>query len=109
MFQPPRCPHRACPRHRDPRPGFFRKHGSYLADCRPRPIPRFRCKTCRRTFSRQTFRTDYRDHRPQLNRRLSLLLSSGVGLRQSARVLGLSRRCTELKARKIGRHLDDGP
>jgi hypothetical protein len=33
------------------------------------------------------------------------LLASGVGLRQSARVLGLSRRCTELKFRKIARHL----
>ncbi len=31
--------------------------------------------------------------------------ASGIGLRQSSRILGLSRRCTELKARKIGRHL----
>jgi hypothetical protein len=48
---------------------------------------------------------DYRDHRPHLNTGLFLLLASGMGLRQSARVLGLSDRCTELKARKIGRHL----
>jgi hypothetical protein len=33
------------------------------------------------------------------------LLASGLGLRQSARVLELSRRCTEIKARKISRHL----
>lgn len=105
MFQPPRCPHRHCPEHRRPRPGFFRRHGHYRALCRPRPIPRFRCRTCRRTFSRQTFRMDYRDHRPGLNARLFELLASGLGLRQSARVLGLTRRCTELKARKIGRHL----
>jgi transposase-like protein len=105
MFQPPRCPWRACPRHAAPLPRFYRVHGSYVAKCRPRPIPRFRCKTCGRTFSRQTFRMDYGDHRPDLNAELFLSLACGVGLRQSSRTLGLSRRCTELKARKIGRHL----
>lgn len=105
MFQPPRCPRRACPRHRDPRPGFFHRHGFYAARCRPRLVPRYRCTTCGGTFSRQTFRMDYRDHRPQLNPTLFLLMTSGVGLRQSSRVLGLSLRCTELKARKIARHL----
>jgi hypothetical protein len=67
-------------------------------------VPRFRCRTCRRTFSRQTFRVDYRDHKAHLNAPLFELLASGVGLRQSARTLRLSRRCTELKARKLGRH-----
>jgi transposase-like protein len=105
MFQPPRCPNRRCRAHRAPTPGFCASHGSYAAKCRPRPIPRFRCKHCGRTFSRQTFRADYRDHRPSLNAHLYLLLASGVGLRQSSRNLGLSRRCTELKARKLGRHL----
>ena len=62
------------------------------------------CRSCGRYFSRQTFRVDYRDHRPHLNARLFELLASGVGLRQSARLLGLSRRCAELKARKLGRH-----
>jgi len=105
MFQPPRCPYRRCHQHRHPAPGFFRRHGTYIARCRPRPVPRFRCSSCRRTFSRQTFRMDFHDHRPDLNARLFLELASGVGLRQSARKLGLTRRCTELKARKIGRHL----
>jgi transposase-like protein len=105
MFQPPHCPNRRCPQHDTPEPAFYRHHGHYSVRCRPQPVPRFRCKSCRRTFSRQTFRMDYRDHRPQLNPRLFLLLASGLGLRQSARVLQLSHRCTELKARKIGRHL----
>jgi len=48
---------------------------------------------------------DYRDHRPDLNPKLFELLASGVGLRQSSRLLGLSRRCLELKSRKIARHL----
>ncbi len=48
---------------------------------------------------------DYHDHKPHLNTRLLALLYSGVGLRQSARVLNLSNSCLQLKARKIGRHL----
>jgi len=105
MFQPPRCPYRGCPQHLDPRPGTFHAHGHYSALCRPHPIPRFRCTACRRTFSRQTFRADYHDHRPDLNARLFLSLATGLGLRQSARNLGLSLRCCELKFRKIARHL----
>ena len=69
------------------------------------PVPRFRCSACGRTFSRQTFRADYYDHKPHLNAPLLINLISGVGLRQSSRTLNLTRRCTELKARKIARHL----
>ena len=105
MLEPPFCPYRRCPQHIRPAPRFDSRHGSYPCLCRPRPVPRFRCKSCRRTFSRQTFRMDYCDNRPSLNPRLFELLASGIGLRQSSRILGLSRRCTELKARKIGRHL----
>jgi transposase-like protein len=105
MFQPPRCPHRRCAAHADPPPRFCKRHGSYAVLCRAHRVPRFRCKSCGRTFSRQTFRMDYHDHRPDLNARLFELLASGVGLRQCARNLGLSLRCTELKARKLGRHL----
>ena len=105
MFLPPRCPHRTCSSHRFPPPRFFAHHGRYRPKCRPWSVPRYRCKACRRTFSRQTFRADYRDHRPDLNVPLLRLLSSGVGLRQSARSLHLSLRCTELKFRKLARHL----
>ncbi len=105
MFKPPRCPYRSCGMHLEPHPSAFRPHGHYRARCRPHPIPRFRCGACWRTFSRQTFRADFRDHRPDLNTRLFQSLASGIGLRQSARNLGLSRRCCELKFRKIARHL----
>ena len=94
-----------CPKHRDPTPSFFVRKGSYHARCRAHPVPRFRCRTCGRGFSRQTFRADYRDHRPDLNAKVFLALSTGIGLRQTARNLGLSLRCTELKFRKIARHL----
>ena len=48
---------------------------------------------------------DYRDHRPDTNHQLFVLLTAGVGLRQSSRILALSLSCTQLKSRKIARHL----
>jgi hypothetical protein len=54
-------------------------------------------------FSRQTFRHDYRDRRPDCNEMLFKLLSSGVGLRQAGRVTGLMPTSVQKKMRKIGR------
>ena len=48
---------------------------------------------------------DYGDHRPDLNWPLLQSLASGLGLRQSSRNLRLSLRCTELKFRKLARHV----
>ena len=105
MFTPPVCPNPDCARHREPGAGFFVRKGFYRARCRAYPIARFRCRTCRRWFSHQTFRADYRDHKPHLNAQLFLLLVSGVGIRQSGRVLPLSRHSTHRKFQKIGRQL----
>lgn len=107
MFHPPRCPNASCPYHAEPELHFYRRHGFYKPKCRPHPVPRFRCLGCRRTFSRQTFRGDYRDHRPDLNAKLMELLASGLGLRQISRTLKLSLGCTQQKFRKHARHLMD--
>ena len=105
MFDPPRCPHRHCSQHHRPTPRFFVRKGSYPVKCRSQRVPRYRCLTCGRRFSRQTFRADYRDHKPGLNSRVFLSLATGIGLRQTARNVGLSQRCTEMKFRKTARHL----
>ena len=104
MFTPPRCPHRDCTRHLDPTPEFFVRRGYYYPKCRPHGVPRFRCRTCRRSFSRQTFRVDRYDHKPHLNEWVLKLLCSGIGLRQTARLIGMTARNTEMKFRKLGRH-----
>ena len=103
MFEPPRCPYPACSRHRDPAGRFYCRHGRYEPRCRSAPVPRFRCLGCRRTFSRQTFRHDYRDRRPETNARVFELLTSGVGLRQTGRLVGLGVRSVQRKMRKIAR------
>ena len=91
--------------HRDPQPGFYHRRGSYRPRCRADAIPRFRCKSCGRNFSRQTFRLDYRDRKPHCNAPLFLLLASGVGLRQAARNLGLGVHSVQYKFRKLARSL----
>jgi len=105
MFTPPCCPNRDCRQHTRPSRGFYMRHGTYRAKCRSQSVQRFLCRFCNRTFSRQTFRADYRDHRPDCNALLFSAIASGIGIRQSARILGLSQRSTELKLRKIARHL----
>ncbi len=107
MFQPPRCPNSECPRHLDPQPDFYVRHGYYRPLCRSHPVPRFRCRSCGKGFSRQTFRMDYHDHRPDLNPTVFMLLASGLGLRQTSRIVHMSLECTAMKFRKIARHLRD--
>ena len=104
MFEPPCCPRIHCKAHKNPPEGFFRKKGYYRAKCRAHPIPRFLCKVCGKSFSRQTFRADYYDKRPDLNVPVMQSLCDGVGYRQSARSKGIRRNNLVAKARKIARH-----
>jgi transposase-like protein len=101
-FVPPRCPHVDCVAHGDPPPRFFVSSGSYTTACRPGPVPRFRCRFCKRTFSRQTFRHSYRDRRPECNEPLLKLLVSGVGLRKAGEMLRLDVHSVQKKKLKLG-------
>jgi hypothetical protein len=67
-------------------------------------VQRFLCLECRRTFSTQTFRVDYRLKKPKLN--LSLLgpFISKATHRQAARVLGCSRGTVAHRVRLLGEH-----
>lgn len=100
-FVPPRCPNQGCEQHVRPTAGFYRRAGFYHPLCRAERVQRFRCTSCRRHFSRQTFRHDYRDRRPHDNERLFWLLVSGVGLRQCGRVLGMDPRAVQQKQWKM--------
>ena len=100
-FIPPRCPRPFCAAHRDPSGRWFLRQGSYQPKCRRTPVPRFRCRICGRGFSRQTFRFDYRDHAPGCNVPLLRLLTSGVSLRQSARLLEIDIHAVQRKLQKL--------
>lgn len=103
-FTPPRCPNQECSAHFDPPPKFFWRKGSYRAKCRYHPVKRFQCRICFRGFSRQTFRQDYCDNKPWLNRKLYRDLASGLGLRETGRRIGMTYRNTVLKFRKVAIH-----
>jgi len=86
-----------------PTAGFYRKRGFYRPACRSEPVQRYRCNTCKRTFSRQTFRYDRGDRRPDDNWPLFMLLASGVGLRQCGRVLDINPTSVQRKKQKMAR------
>ena len=102
-FHPRFCPRPDCPsRSSGHRRWCFK--GRFHRACDGRTVQRFLCLECRRTFSTQTFRVDYRLKKPKLN--LSLLgpFISKVTQRQAARVLGCSRRTVAHRLRLLGEH-----
>ena len=104
MFLPLFCPYSSCPHHRRPPATFFLRHGFYHPRCRSSPVPRFRCRHCRRTFSRQSFRADRYHKKPYLNAAFLRLMVSCVGLRQAGRVLEVARRTVEHRFAWMARH-----
>lgn len=107
MFDPPRCPFADCEHHRDPDLNFAVRAGRYFPQCRSHPVQRFRCRGCRRTFSRQTFRADRRQKKPHINAACLRLMVSCVGLRQAAQVLQVARRTIERRFVWLARHASD--
>jgi transposase-like protein len=104
VFDPSRCPYPPCAYHLEPVSRFFVRKGSYHPRCRNRPVPRFRCRACRRTFSRQSFRADYRHKKPHINARFLDLMVRCVGLRQAAQSIGVARRTVEHRFAWLARH-----
>ena len=102
-FTPPRCPNLSCPKHQAADGFRCVRWGYFSARCRQRPEQRYRCVDCRKTFSRQTFRHDYRDRRPDIVGKLFSLLTSGVGFRQSASLLDVDQATAQNKMHKLSR------
>src|SRR5262245_3649302 len=102
-FYPPHCPWPECPDHTTGHRSFQR-NGWYRTLSSPSRIPRFRCKTCWRTCSRQTFSASY-----YLKRRdLPVLIASGLvacsAHRQIARSFHCSKTTVTRQAERLGRH-----
>jgi len=104
MFTPTQCPRIGCVNHARPLPRFFKRHGRYHPKCRTHAVGRFRCRACKGTFSRQTFRADYRQRKPHINATFFHLMVNCVGQRQAASVLGVARRTVERRFVWLGQH-----
>ena len=103
-FRPPFCPRRECPDHRRTQPGYrAHAHGSYTRR-RGAAVPRFRCPTCGRTFSRQTFSPTYYLKRPELLVPVAAGLVAGSAHRQIARLLSCAPSTVTRLSYRAGRH-----
>jgi transposase-like protein len=104
-FCPPHCPRADCPAHHSPRRFRYTRNGSYRRSGDPRrKIPRFRCNTCHRTFSRQSFSVTYYLKRPELVVPVAQGLVAGSAHRQIARSLGCAHTTVTRLSARLGRH-----
>lgn len=105
-FRPPHCPWPECSRHRPSadRPFRFHRHGRFARKCDGRQVPRYRCTSCERTFSQQTFAFSYYLKRPDLSVPIAAGLQACSAHRQLARSLGCSHATVTLRAARLGRH-----
>jgi hypothetical protein len=109
MFRPPFCPYRACDFHRHPpRDRWWRRDGVHHTACFGE-VTRFQCRRCLRTFSTQTFSTDYYAKRQIDYRRLEAFLSSSMSVRSLARAFACSpasilNRCDRLARQELAAH-----
>ncbi len=102
---PPFCPNPACRFHRKDRPRWrFEPDGTYERRTPPHVVQRWRCVTCRRRFSAQTFRTTYWLRRPDLLRPVFYRLLGCSGFRQIAREFGVSPQTVGRMSERLGRH-----
>ena len=100
-FSPDRCPYEDCQARDSGDTAFFHHWGSFTPNCRNQSVPRFRCRKCKRTFSRQTFRHDFRQRLLHIEGPLLRQFVSGTGIRQSARILGVNRKTVARKLKRL--------
>lgn len=105
-FRPPYCPRPSCIRHLRTPTGPFpvRRQGSFTRRCDGRRVPRFRCLTCGRTFSLQTFAATYFLKRPELLAPIAAGLVAGSAHRQLSRSLRCSPSTVTSQSARLGRH-----
>src|SRR2546425_11488548 len=102
---PPHCPNPQCHFHRyDLHLWRFVKDGFFSRRARPRRIQRYRCDTCRRHFSTQTFSLSYWSKRPELLEPLFHHLVACSGYRQIARMYRVSPQTILGLTARLGRH-----
>ena len=104
VFEPPRCPYPACAASAPAAHYAYILRGFYSRKCDGRWVQRYRCLTCKLSFSDQTFRVDYRYRKPHLDGPIFDAFVSKVTHRQSARALHTTRKTVERRLRRYGEH-----
>ena len=104
-WRPPFCPNEKCKHHnRLPEQWHYKLFGTYRRLSDNRKIQRFRCRSCKRTFSTQTFSTTYWQKQPHLDAKVFTMVANGMCNRQIARELGVDPVTANRKIERLGRH-----
>ncbi|MBK6900092.1 MAG: IS1 family transposase [bacterium] len=104
-FVPPHCPNPNCQHHRRLSPGWrFKRIGYYRRQLNPTRIQRFLCLHCRRSFSTQTFATNYWLKRPDILPQLLTKTTGCMANRQIARDLHVAPSTIDRQLGRLGRH-----
>lgn len=104
-WAPPFCPNPQCRFHQHSGgPWPYKKSGSYTRLIAPHRIRRFTCKTCKRSFSTQTFSQTYWQKRPDLDAKIFMKTVGGMANRQIARDLKVSPETINRHLARLGRH-----
>jgi len=119
-YLPPFCPREQCPSHTQV-PFTFQCKGRFSRKVDGRTVQRFKCLVCRKGFSSQTFRVDYRLKKPWLSLAIFQALISKCSVRQAGRNLAckpdtvlhhlglLAEQAREVHKLFLARHKRDGP
>ena len=75
--------------------------GFYRRRCDSKLVQRFRCKSCGKTFSNQTFNHTYRQHKPEINSLIRTTLCSKMSLRRIAKGLKINRKTVVRKFKHL--------
>ena len=104
-WAPPFCPNPKCKHHNNSEDRWpYKKIGFFRRFTAPHRIQRFTCKTCKRSFSSQTFSTTYWQKRPDLDAQIIMKTSGGMANRQIARDLQVSPETINRHIARLGRH-----
>ena len=104
-WAPPHCPNPKCIHHNtSDKPWPYKKIGFYRRHIAPHRIQRFTCKTCKRSFSTQTFSDSYWQKRPDLDRLIFMKAIGCMANRQIARDLKVAPETINRHLARLGRH-----
>ena len=105
-FTPPHCPWAGCRQHPLPTGSAFRwrKDGSYRRKAAPHVVARYRCLSCGKRFSQQSFSCTYYLKRPDLIVPVAWGLLAGSAHRQIARPLRCAPSTVTRLTARLGRH-----
>jgi transposase-like protein len=91
-IKPYHCPRKECEYHINAPYGFYIKKGYFTPKWSGSPVPKYKCRKCKKGFSASTFKDIYRQHKPFLNKQIYQDLCAGKTMRRQAIHLKISRR-----------------